>query len=253
MVTLERKRDEFAQLITTAISSQSIDFQKIREKLSEIEQYKDEIQYSVVLEELGDLIKSIQTGADRTSELVKSIRHIVRNDQSKYIETDLNQLMDSTLLLLENKLKRNVEVIRNYHDLPLIECNPSEISHVFFNLINNAIHAMDGKGVIEIRTNHELNDKKVYISITDSGHSMETPTGEEVFKPFYVSRRIPEGTGLGLSTSKATINEHHGQIYFESDGSTTCFFIELPVHQPIVSDREEKVVRSGFSYQTLVL
>ncbi len=194
-----------------------------------IQKRKKEIDFTYLMEEVDNLTDSIQNGVERTAEIVNGLRIYSRLDRGEFKETDINENIDATLVLLYNKYKNEIEVHKNYGDLPQVECIAGKISQVFMNLIDNAIQAIDDRGDIWISTSyHEKNDE-IEVKIKDSGKGITEPDKHKIFDPFYTTKEVGEGTGLGLAISKGIIDDHKGKIYFESDAEGTIFHIILPV------------------------
>jgi signal transduction histidine kinase len=134
------------------------------------------------------------------------------------------------LILLQNRYKNRIEVIRNYGKIPLIECYPGQLNQVFMNILSNAIDAIDDKGTISINT--YISEEYVRISIKDSGHGIPQNLKEKIFDPFFTTKGVGKGTGLGLSISQSIIEKHNGRIEVKSkSGKGTEFIIILPVKQ----------------------
>jgi len=151
--------------------------------------------------------------------------------------------IDSTLVILANKLKNNkqksdIEIIKGYHQLPLIECYPNQLNQVFMNILSNAIDALEESDKedlqISIRT-QMVEENSVTINISDNGSGMSQETIENIFNPFFTTKAIGKGTGLGLSISHQIITEKHkGVISCNSTpGEETEFLITIPVKQGV--------------------
>lgn len=188
-----------------------------------------EIDY--VLKDMEDLTRSCVEGANRTKEIVLGLRTFSRMDESDFKSADLHEGLRSTLKLLASELKGRITVEEDFGPLPLVDCSLSQLNQVFMNLLSNAAHAIEGRGVIRIRTRH-LGDE-VKVEIEDSGSGMTPETLEKVFDPFFTTKKVGQGTGLGLSIAYGLIQKHHGRISVKSEiGKGTCFSIFLPIHQP---------------------
>ena len=179
--------------------------------------------------EVMSMIKHGLRGAERISELVQAMKSYSYLDQGIQQEVNLHQGLEDTLRLFAHKLKCGIQVQRRYEQqIPKILALGSELNQVWTNLIDNAIDAMDGKGVLEITT-HQC-DRFVQVDITDSGCGIEPEIQTRIFEPFFTTKSVGQGSGLGLETARRTVeNRHHGTISFESKPGRTCFTICLPL------------------------
>ncbi|MFZ4562835.1 MAG: sensor histidine kinase [Bacteroidales bacterium] len=209
----------------------------------------DELALTDLLEIIPQTIADIQIGVQRTTEIVKGLRNFTRMDVSEMKEADLIEGINSTLLLLNHKIKDRIEIIRDFDpELGYIKCYPGQLNQVFMNLINNAIDAIEQKkketpGVTagsgetgpsyQIRISAKLTaegDKKiVQIDISDEGSGIRDEIRDKLFDPFFTTRDVGQGTGLGLFISQGIIAKHGGTITFESsEGKGTTFTIRIP-------------------------
>lgn len=204
------------------------------DKQQKIEDYKEELDYDYLKIEINHLLKGIYEGASRTAEIVKGLRIFSRVDEDDLKRADLNEGIDSTIVIINNLLNNKIEIVRHYNDLPLIECYPGKLNQVFLNIISNAIHAVQKQfrehtgGLITISTHSD--DKYVFIGIKDNGIGMDEKTKSKVFEPFFTTKDVGEGTGLGMSIAYNTIKKHNGLISVHSaPGQGTEFTIRLPI------------------------
>ncbi|MEH1945936.1 MAG: AAA family ATPase [Nostoc sp.] len=208
--------------------------------LPEIAAKITDIELEFLVNDLQKLLLSMRTGADRIRQIVLSLRNFSRLDESEIKSVDIHSGIDSTLLILQHRLKNNskhseITVIREYANLPLVNCYASALNQVFIHLINNAIDALQESKVnhtptIRIRT--ELSEsKKVLIRIADNGVGMSESVQNKMFNPFFTTKPIGSATGLGLSTSYSIVVEKHGgQLSCISKlGEGTEFLIEIPL------------------------
>lgn len=209
------------------------DGEGLEDKLNAIESFKKEVDYDFLKEEVELLVKTIDDGAQRTSEIVKGLRNFSRVDEQDLKRGDIHVGIDSTLMLLRNKLD-NINVTKNYGELPEIDCYMGKLNQVFMNIIGNAIHAMKAnrdvhpKGELVITTT-EVGDN-IQISIKDNGTGMDEDTRNKIFEPFFTTKAVGQGTGLGLSIVFSIIYEsHNGKIEVNSvKGEGSEFLITLP-------------------------
>jgi signal transduction histidine kinase len=133
--------------------------------------------------------------------------------------------------MLKFRLKKGVNVTREFDKtLPRICAHGSELNQVWTNLIGNAIDAMNGRGELRIRTSRELDT--LLIEITDNGPGIPEDVKPHIFEPFFTSKGVGEGTGLGLDTVYRIVRSHHGQITFDSRPGRTSFYVRLPLQKP---------------------
>jgi signal transduction histidine kinase/HAMP domain-containing protein len=200
----------------------------VAEKIAEIRSLRDELELDYVVEEIDQLIKGIEDGARRTAEIVRGLRNFSRVDESDLKRTNVHEGIDSTLILLHNIYKDRIEVVREYGELPEIECFPGQLNQVFMNLLTNAVQAIDGTGTITIRT--ASTGDAIRIEIADSGPGIPASIRERIFDPFFTTKDVGKGTGLGLSISLGIIRKHNGTIAVDSPpGGGTTFTLTLPV------------------------
>jgi signal transduction histidine kinase len=207
----------------------------VREKglgneFAEVEAFKREAKIDYTLQEVNDLLKGIEDGAMRTSEIVKGLRNFSRLDQNVYRKTNLNESLESTLTLLHSSYKNRIEIVKEYGDLREVDCYPGKINQVFMNILSNAIQAIPEQGTIFITT-LQLEDN-VRISIRDTGTGMSDEVRKRIFDPFFTTKDVGKGTGLGLSISFGIIQKHSGDIeVFSESGKGTEFVITIPINQ----------------------
>lgn len=207
----------------------------IREKgmegeFAEVEKFKTEAQIDITMREVHDLLKGIEDGAMRTSEIVKGLRNFSRLDQNVYLKANLNESLESTLTLLHSSYKNRIEIIKELGEIEEVECFPGKINQVFMNVLSNAIQAIPDRGTIFIKTRQV--DDMVKISVKDSGAGMSEAVRKKIFDPFFTTKDVGKGTGLGLSISFGIVQKHNGEIeVFSTQGEGTEFVISLPVKQ----------------------
>ncbi|MCF3111935.1 GHKL domain-containing protein [Niabella sp. CC-SYL272] len=208
---------------------------EIPPQLLDIEKYKKEIDLEYVYEEIAILLSGIKEGASRTSEIVKGLKSFARVDEANWKRVDINEGIDSTLLLVKNTFPQNFQLIKELGTIPRIECEPGKINQVIMNIVTNAIQAIqeriheDGKqGVLTIKTWEE--DQMVKMSIGDNGMGMTEDVKNKIFDPFFTTKDVGAGTGLGLAIVQGIIERHNGTIQvFTERGRGTTFVISLPV------------------------
>lgn len=204
---------------------------QVEEILTEIEGMKKRLRYDKLMKNLPTVLADIKNGANRTIEIVKGLRVFSRLDEEDQKAANINECLDSTLILLRNKTKDKVEVKKFFDEsLGEIMCYPGQLNQVFMNLLSNAIQAIpeertDGKVMIYT----ENLEKNVIIRIMDNGSGIPEDVRKKIFEPFFTTKPVGIGTGLGLSISYGIIEKHDGKIYVNSEvGKGTEFVIDLP-------------------------
>jgi signal transduction histidine kinase len=179
---------------------------------------------------VGRLLDEIDSSTTRISELVRAIKEYSYMDQGAEQEVDLHQGLESTLVMLRHRLKKGVQVIRDYdRTLPRLCAHGGELNQIWTNLIDNAVDAMDGHGELRIRTARDLHF--ALVEITDTGSGIPAELQEHVFEPFFTTKGVGEGTGLGLDTVYRIVRNHRGNIRFESHPGETKFQVWLPLEK----------------------
>lgn len=205
-------------------------------KNSVIENYTVEVNLDFIIEDLPKILASMKMGTDRIREIVQSLRNFSRLDQADKKAVDIHEGIDSTLLILNHRLKQEIEVIKEYGDLPLVECYPAQLNQVFMNVLSNAIDALleqeqKKQKQIVIKTK-KTDSGKITISIRDNGPGISLELQSKIFDPFFTTKPVNKGTGIGLAISYQIIEKHQGNIYVCSDPSYgTEFIIEIPTEQ----------------------
>ena len=232
LLEYERYRVELLKKLEQALAAGELEDKVglLQELLSENEKRKEEVQYDVLLEELKALMDSVENGAERTAEIVKGLRTFSRLDDAEFKLINIEEYVESTLILLQSKMKGRIEVKKFYNKLPPVECNPSKINQVLLNIISNAVQAIEGEGFIKIHLTYNVGLQQVTIKVEDSGKGIPKSIESEVFNPFFTTKEVGQGTGLGLAMCKGIVEEHGGRLFFRSlPGVGTTFFIELPL------------------------
>jgi len=182
------------------------------------------------LSELKRGTMTINTATERASKVVFALKTYARYDQSgEMIVANLTEGIETVLTLYQNQVKKGVEVIRHYAELPPVLCYPDELNQVWTNLIHNALQAMDYQGTLTIDVTTTI-DQQAKISITDSGSGIPEEIQSKIFEPFFTTKPPGEGSGLGLDIVKKIIEKHHGQIEVKSIPGQTIFTIYLPIN-----------------------
>ena len=209
---------------------------------SVIDEIIGEEDFEFLLEDSPKLIKSMKVGTDRIRGIILSLRNFSRLDEAEYKDVDIHEGLDSTLLILQHRLKANSErgkisVIKQYQVLPKVDCFPSQLNQVFMNILVNSIDALDANldqipdPTITIETQFLPSHHQVGITIRDNGPGIPEDIRQKIFEPFFTTKPIGKGTGLGMSISYQIVTEKHRGILrcnsYPNQGA--CFEIVLPV------------------------
>ncbi|HEX4494287.1 MAG TPA: HAMP domain-containing sensor histidine kinase, partial [Thermoanaerobaculia bacterium] len=181
---------------------------------------------------LADLLDQVEQSTARISELVTAIKEYSYMGQADQQEIDLHDGLESTLKILAFKLRKaNIEVVRDYdRTLPRVCAHGSELNQVWTNLIDNAIDAMKegGKGTLTLRTSRQRDE--AIVDVVDDGPGIPESVQSHMFEPFYTTKGVGEGSGLGLDIARRIVRTgHKGEIRFESRPGATCFEVRLPI------------------------
>ena len=213
-----------------------------------IEEEMENIELEFLQEDLPNILYSMQTGSERIREIVKSLRTFSRLDEADYKKVDIHESIESTLMILQSRLKAKPErceiaVIKNYDKLPFVECYAGQLNQVFLNLLLNAIDVLEEKinkannspflaPQVSIYTKL-LDSERITICIADNGLGMTEEIREQIFNPFFTTKPVGQGTGLGLAVSyQIVVDKHHGELSCTSTlGEGSEFVIEIPIVQ----------------------
>ncbi|MFZ0953078.1 MAG: ATP-binding protein [Candidatus Sulfotelmatobacter sp.] len=178
--------------------------------------------------EIASLLHEIESSTSRISDLVGAIKEYTHMDQAPVLNVDVVKSLETTLTILNHKLKQGVAVQRDYQAAPLlVNSFGSELNQVWTNIIDNAIDAMHGKGQLRVRTYSE--DGCAVVEITDNGPGIPEEVQPHIFEPFFTTKGVGEGTGLGLDTVQRIVRKHRGNIQVTSKPGETRFQVWLPL------------------------
>lgn len=207
----------------------------------------DAIDLDFLMEDLPKLMSSMKVGTERIRAIVASLRTFSRMDEAEMKAVNIHDGIDSTLMILHNRIKAKcdraeIQVMQNYGDLPLVECYAGQLNQVFMNLISNAIDALDDamdRNLLKENpcltiTTERVGSDHVAIRFADNGIGIPNAVLSQIFNPFFTTKPIGKGTGMGLSISYQIITEKHGGSLncFSEPGKGTEFVIQIPIHQP---------------------
>ncbi|WP_322675977.1 MULTISPECIES: PAS domain S-box protein [unclassified Nostoc] len=226
------------------------------EPVLEIEDFVERIELDFLKSDLPQIINSMKVGADRIREIVLSLRTFSRLDEAEMKAVDIHEGIDSTLMILQSRLKGNnqrptIEIIKEYNQLPLVECYAGQLNQVFMNILSNAIDALEESFVIcpilwenarrveqmtspQIRICSQLQEpNQVTIRIADNGLGITEDVKQQLFNPFFTTKPIGKGTGMGLAISYQIITQRHGGSLecISQPGQGAEFVIKIPLSQ----------------------
>lgn len=206
--------------------------EQINNRAGNLANMLDELEEDEVIEESHQLYKDSLYGIDRISEIVMGLKNFSRLDRAMDEQIDIHQCINSTLTIAKNVVKDKVKVEKNFAaELSLVECMPSRINQVLLNIITNAAQAIENTGKITITTLQR--GQFVLIKIKDNGSGIPLQVRDKIFDPFFTTKKVGDGTGLGMPICHQIIEQHNGEISFETEiGSGTEFSIKLPIKQP---------------------
>ncbi|MGJ5675399.1 MAG: sensor histidine kinase [Nostochopsis sp.] len=219
--------------------------------VDEIQERAENLDLEFLQADLVKMLGSMEMGSDRIRDLVLSLRNFSRLDEAEIKPVDIHAGIDSTLVILQHRLKARpdfptIQIIKDYKQLPEVECYPSQLNQVFMNILSNAIDALEESAfafpTITIRTS-AIDTNWVTVSIADNGVGIPEPICSKLFDPFFTTKPVGKGTGLGLSISYQIVTEKHGgKIECHSTvGQGTEFVVQLPVQQIVAQV-------AGFAY-----
>lgn len=196
-----------------------------REQLEQV----DDIGGDVAM--LNQMLDDTLQGVDQMHELVENLRDFTRLDRAKIAEFDINKGLRTVAYIAKSAIPNRVEVVEEYGDVSLVECNPSQLNQVFLNLINNAAQAIPGDGKVTVRS--QMDGGRVRVDVSDTGTGIPPEVQPRIFETYFTTKPAGEGTGLGLPIVKSIVVEHGGEVTFRSQpGQGTTFSVFLPVVLP---------------------
>lgn len=228
-----------------------------------IQQKTEEIDLDFIFQDFPKILNSMEIGAERIRQIVLSLRNFSRLDESEMKAVDIHDGLESTLLILQNRLKSRpeypeIQIIKQYGHIPPVECYPGQLNQVFMNIMVNAIDALEDvfikhnqekqfePGLIKIHTK-VIHNNRVAIAILDNGPGIAEEVKRKLFDPFFTTKSVGKGTGLGLSISYQIIVEKHaGSLKCQSElGQGTQFLIEIPLQQKQLQECSREVTVVG--------
>ncbi|POA32221.1 hybrid sensor histidine kinase/response regulator [Pseudomonas sp. GW456-12-1-14-TSB6] len=202
------------------------------ELAGQLQQLREDLELDFLLEDIPVLIRESKEGIARVGQIVRDLKDFSRVDSHQEWQwANLQQGIESTLNIVASELKYKADVIKEYQELPDIECLPSQINQVIMNLVVNAAQAMGPeRGTITLRTG--VQGESAVIEVADTGSGIAPETLQKIFDPFFTTKPVGQGTGLGLSLSYGIVKNHGGDISVSSKpGFGTTFRVQLPLRQ----------------------
>lgn len=198
--------------------------------LQAVQAVKQEIDLGYIKEDIFTLLEESQDGMQRVKKIVQDLKDFSHVGFAEWQFADLHKGLDSTLNIVNNEIKYKAKVVKEYGEIPQVECLPLELNQVFMNMLVNAAHAIESFGQIVVRTGAQKSE--VWVEISDNGSGISPENLKRIFDPFFTTKPVGKGTGLGLSLSFGIVQKHHGRIEVESEpGKGTRFRVWLPVQQ----------------------
>jgi len=222
----------------------------------EIVDFAEEIELDFIEEDLPHILNSMKIGTERIRTIVLSLRNFSRLDESDKKLADIHEGMENTLLLLSNRIKNGIYIVKRYGKVPSVECYPSQLNQVFMNLLSNAIDALNEidrlDKIITISTGvvRENGGKFLQVAIADNGPGIPESVKDQIFNPFFTTKPVGQGTGLGLAISyKIVVDGHGGSIKIsQPPGGGTEFLVKIPISNEQQEASRKREVRQRTMY-----
>ncbi len=213
------KIETFIQEISNSVGEEH------QEKVTNL---RKKLKIDFLLEDIRDLVSESLEGTDGIKKIVMGLKNFSRKDQDTCISANINECMENTLNVIWNELKYKATVQKQYGELNNTKCYPQQLNQVFMNLLVNAAHAIEEKGDITIKTMQK--NGTITVSIADTGCGISQENLQKIFNPFFTTKEVGKGTGLGMSIATDIVNKHNGELSVESElGKGSTFFVKLPV------------------------
>ena len=235
--SLRRDFDDITEILRM-LTAMGADDEALQEKVQALQDRMIQLDMAFTMNEIDELLTGIDDGTTRTSEIVKGLRIFSRMDGDEATEANLNDLLESTLVILRSSLQDDVALTVDLApNVPTVPCQPGKLNQVFMNLITNAAQATSKTDLapadryVRIRTRvlQQEGDDAVQVSIEDNGIGMSDAVQSQIFDPFFTTKDVGEGTGLGLSIVKGILDDHHATLDIQSaPGEGSTFLITFP-------------------------
>lgn len=212
--------------LKAAIEQENLE--KAKSIVQEMARFEEEINLDYIINDIDNLLQHNQRGLERIQKIVLDLCTFAREDKDTMELVKIEEVIDSILSIVQSELKYKAELKKNYVDTPLVKGNAQRLGQVFVNLLVNAVQAIEEKGMIEIKTYQE--GRYVYVDVIDTGKGISPENLRKIFDPFFTSKPVGQGTGLGLSVSYEIVKKHGGEIKVQSEvGKGTTFTVMLPI------------------------
>ncbi len=196
----------------------------------------NQLDIRAIVEDTQELIDDSLEGSQQVKRIVSDLKNFSHKGNGEFIKADINGLINQVLSIAANEIKYKARVIKKLANLPLVICDSNRLGQVFLNLVINACQAIKENGTIRIST--RANKTNVFVWVSDNGEGMELAIVRRIFEPFYTTKEVGDGTGLGLYVSKNIVESHGGRLSVDSKpGEGTSFIVNLPIAGP-----EQKVI-----------
>ena len=234
LVTLRQYADDLLKLVASYERADEALAAAAPQQFAAIERGKKAIALAALRDDIDSLGDETADGLARVTKIVHDLRDFAHAGDHEWQFADLHAGLDSTLNIARHELKHKVDVVREYGELPPIECLPSQLNQVFMNLFINAAHAVTGRGELRIRTGAEGDG--VWVEVEDTGCGIAEENLQRIFEPFFTTKPVGQGTGLGLALSYSIVQKHKGRLDVQSSvGVGSTFRIWLPKRQELAA------------------
>lgn len=222
---LKEYSENLLDIIAKYEETEGLISEELKNELTELKETKE---LEFIRDDMADLIKSCQEGANRTKHIIADLKNFSRLEEMVVNDVDIHKEIDTIINILHSKLKNNINLHKEYGEIPNIESYGGQINQVFMNILDNASFAVKDGGDIWVRTKQL--DENVVIEFEDNGCGIDKKHVGRIFEPFFTTKSVGEGTGLGMSISYKVIKNHNGNIEIESEvGKGTKLTITLPI------------------------
>lgn len=204
------------------------------EPSAKIQAKLDAIDWDFICQDFPKTMRSMQVGTERIRQIILSLKNFSRMDEAEMKQVDIHQGIDNTLLILSSCLSQDIEIVKQYGQIPLVECYPAQLNQVFMNLINNAIDELKENSRLTQRKifiqTQQVNPNQIDVTIKDTGMGITPELKTKIFDPFFTTKPVGKGTGMGLAISYQIIEKHQGKIQVVSElGQGSAFIVSLPI------------------------
>jgi len=215
-----------------AVQSECIAAGASPERVESVRQQQASLKIDYIVKDLEDLVRESLDGAERVRSIVSDLKSFSRVDESEFKRADINECLRSTINIAWNEIKYKATLEKELGEIPQTRCYPQQLNQVFMNLLVNAAHAIEDRGVITVRSWEE--DGNICVTVADTGQGIPEANLNRIFEPFFTTKEVGKGTGLGLSITYDIVKKHNGEITVRSEpGKGTVFTVRIPVVEEI--------------------